>query len=392
MAIQYFNLPWFNETMSELGDRQISLSKTKYEKPRYRNGKLLNNENKRSGTKGDMYTKQILDLILQKGTLDINPRPVYKDFYEDAKYIKSKRLIITKENDEIYLSDNDKVIEKENGIEVWVPAHTISVNQGVECTYDLSNGESPLITLRPIATKASIAEILWIYQQASNDLVKFDELLGKRTWEKDKKINNWWEEWALRDKDGNYILNDEGHPTIGACYGETVKRRNYMKNLIKSLKENPFGRRQIIDLWQVDDFSEAHGLKPCAYNTTWNVRYERDGEYYLDLTLSQRSSDFGTAGCINQMQYVALLHMIAKEVGLKPGRFTWKPVNIQIYDRHIPQAIEMLDRAPVNCEPKIILPDEKGFYDLVPDDIQVVDYPKQLIKEKNPQLKFELGI
>ena len=392
MAIKNFDVNWFNETMKKLGDRQISLVKTQYESPRHNLGKLINKDNKSVGTKGDMYTKQVLDLILQKGTLDINPRPVYKDFYEDAKYIEDKKMIITKDNQEIYLSENDKVFEHENGIEVWVPAHTISVNNGVECSYDLAKEENPLITLRPIATKASFAEILWIYQQQSNDLVKFDELLGKNTWDEDGIIHNWWEEWALRDKDGNYILNEEGHPTIGSCYGETVRRRNFVYDLIKNLKDNPFGRRQIIDMWQVNDFNEPHGLKPCAYNTTWNIRYERDGEYYLDMTLSQRSSDFATAGCINQAQYVALLTMIAKEIGVKPGRFTWKPVNIQIYDRHIPQAIELLDREPIECSPKITLPEDKTFKELTPDDVKVENYPRQLIKERNPQLKFELGI
>lgn len=392
MAIRNFDLAWFNQTMQNLGDSQITLKKTQYDKPRHRAGKLINEDKKRVGTKGDMYTKQILDLILQKGTIDINPRPVYKDFYEGAKYNSTKRVVITKDNQEIYLSPNDQVKEKENGVEVWVPAHTISVNNGVECTYDLARGESPLITLRPIATKASFAEILWIYQQQSNDLVKFDELLGRCTWDEDGIIHNWWEEWALRNEDGSYTLNSEGHPTIGTCYGETVRRRNFVYDLIENLKKNPFGRRQIVDMWQVDDFKEKHGLKPCAYNTTWNIRYERDGEYYLDMTLSQRSSDFATAGCINQAQYVALLTMVAKEVGVNPGRFTWKPVNIQIYDRHIPQAIELLDREPITCNPKITLPENKSFADLQPDDVQVVDYPKQLIKERNPQLKFELGI
>ena len=144
-------------------------------------------------------------------------------------------------------------------------------------------------------------------------------------------------------------------------------------------------------MWQVDDFKEPHGLKPCAYNTTWNIRHDRDGEYYLDMTLTQRSSDFATAGCINQTQYAALLTMIAKEIGVRPGRFTWKPVNVQIYDRHIKQAIEMLEREPVNCNPTITTAD-KSFYELEPRDIKIEGYPKQLIKERNPQLKFELGI
>ena len=38
------------------------------------------------------------------------------------------------------------------------------------CTYDLTKGESPLITLRPIAVKSAIGELLWIYQDESNNL------------------------------------------------------------------------------------------------------------------------------------------------------------------------------------------------------------------------------
>ena len=84
-------------------------------------------------TKGDYYTKEIIKRILEEGTLDKNPRPHYKD---------------------------------------GTPAHTLSVNHGM-CTYDISKGESPLITLRPVAIKSAIGEILWIYRDQSNDLDVF---------------------------------------------------------------------------------------------------------------------------------------------------------------------------------------------------------------------------
>lgn len=171
-----------------------------------------------------MYTKCAIDKILEYGTLDYNPRPVYQDHYEGAKYNKDKNIVITKEGQEILIFDGDKVIEKDNEVEVQVPAHTLSVNNRIECTYDLSKGESPLITLRPIATKASIAEILWIYQKKSNDLVEFDELLGRNTWDKDHNINNWWADWAIRNSDGTFNLNEKGHPHIGSCYGESVRK------------------------------------------------------------------------------------------------------------------------------------------------------------------------
>ena len=283
------------------------------------------------GTKGDMYTKEIIKRILDEGCLDKDPRPKYKD---------------------------------------GTPAHTISVNHGM-CTYDLSKGETPLITLRPIAVKSAIGELLWIYQDESNNL----DLL------KDKYNITWWDEW------------DIGNRTIGACYGETIKRHNLMKDLLNDIKNDPDGRRHIINMWQVDDFKDKHGLKPCAYQTVWNVRHGKDGSDYLDMSLFQRSSDFLTAGCINQVQYAIFLYLVARHTGYTPGRFTWFYNNIQIYDRHIEQAKELLKREPIDCHPEIYLNSDKtNFYDFTKDDIEIKGYPRKLIKEKNPQMKFDLGI
>ena len=389
-----FDLNKFNAEKIKLGEQPLKLKKTTYKKPKIKNGMLVDKSGNEIGTKGDMYTKYIMDKIIQEGCLDHNPRPHYEDFYEEATYDKKTNTVILKDGTKYKVKECEKVVEKKDGIEIWVPAHTISVNQGIECTYDLSKGESPMITLRPIAVKASIAEILWIYQKESNDLVLFDELLGRKTWDEDHKINNWWLDWAIKDENGEYILNKDNHPTIGACYGETVNRRNMLKKeVIEQIRNNQDGRRNITCLWQQDDFNEQHGLKPCAFLTVWNVRHDWDGKDYLDMTMVQRSSDFATAGCINQVQYAALQIMVARELGLEPGTFTWKPINIQLYDRHIDQAIEMLDRDPINCKATIKLNEEiEKFDDIKPDDITIEDYPRELIKKQNPQLKFKLGI
>lgn len=404
-----FNLDRLNAEMIKLGESPIKLKRTTYRGPIINKNKMLKaTDGSETGTKGDMYHKVILDKILQEGTLDHNPRPHYEDFYEDATYDKKTNTVITKDKKKINLSMNQQVYEKEKsgkkGIEIWTPAHTLSVNDGIECTYDLSKGESPMITLRPIATKASIAEILWIYQVESNDLVVFDEMLGKRTWDDTKpleenKVNNWWMDWAVKDKDGNYVLNENGHYTIENCYGGTTAPRHMIyKEVIeplKKIKENKSGdsRRLITCLWQIDDFEKPHGLKPCAFLTIWNVRHDWDGKDYLDMTMVQRSSDFCTAGCINQVQYAALQLMVAKATGFEPGRFTWKPVNVQIYDRHIDQAIELMNREPVKCKATMKVDENvDNFEDFNKDSIEFIDCPKQLIKEKNPQLKFPLGI
>ena len=111
------------------------------------------------------------------------------------------------------------------------------------------------------------------------------------------------------------------------------------------------------------------------------------------MCLVQRSSDFCTAGCINQVQYLVFQHLIARHLGLVPGRFSWFYNNIQIYDRHIEQAKELINREPVDCNPYIWLnPEKTNFYDFTPEDIEIRGYPRKLIKEKNPQMKFEIGI
>ena len=282
-------------------------------------------------TKGDYYTKEIITRILEEGCLDKNPRPHYSD---------------------------------------GTPAHTLSVNHGM-CTYDLASGESPLITLRPIATKSAIGELLWIYQDESNDLNLLKEKYGV----------SWWDEW------------DIGNRTIGACYGETVRRHNLMHNLLDGIKNDPDGRRHIINMWQESDFKDIHGLKPCAFQTVWNVRHSRDGVDYLDMCLFQRSSDFLTAGCINQVQYAVFLVCVAKHFGYTPGRFTWFYDNIQIYDRHINQAEILLSRDSVECAPSFEINDSiNDFYQITPDDIKINDYPLQRIRTKNPQMKFDIGI
>lgn len=409
LNIKKFDLNRLNLKKLELGENELVLKKTTYEGPIVQDGRLIGKDGKPTGTKGDMYTKVIMNHILQDGTLDHNPRPHYEDFYEGATYDKENNVVTTKEGNIINIGEKESVHEKENGVEIWTPAHTLSVNTGVECTYDLSKGETPMITLRPIAAKTGCKEILLVYQKESSDLVVFDEMLGIRTWDDNKpasenEIHNWWKDWAVRDENGDYVLNENNHPDIFNCYGGTTKKRHMLHryvidvikgNIEKGIKPNPDCRRLIACLWQYEDFEKPHGLKPCAFLTIWNVRHGWDEKDYLDMTLIQRSSDFGTAGCINQVQYADLLIMVAREVGMEPGYFTWKPINVQIYDRHIDQAIEMLEREPVDGIDATIKLNENAtsFDEMTADDIKILDKEAiQKIKTKNPQLRFQLGI
>lgn len=273
--------------------------------------------------KSDKIFLDIAKKIKNEGIWDINPRPRYAD---------------------------------------GAPAHTIFIDH-VTCTYDISKGELPLITLRPIAIKNAIKEVLWIYQDQSNDLNLLESKYGIK----------WWWPWESKDMPG----------TIGKRYGGTIKKYDLMNRLLDDIKNNPYGRRHIIDMWQESDFEETDGLNPCAFLTMWTVRGK-----YLDLMLIQRSSDFLTAFNINEIQYVALLMMVARHCGYKPGKFTHIINNVHIYGRHMKNLETMLNRTPIDCQPVLKLnPEKKNFYDFTIDDFSLEGY--EAVK---PQLKFDLGI
>ena len=283
-------------------------------------------------SRADFYMNQMIREILENGYKDINPRPHYAD---------------------------------------GTPAHTISVNHTFR-QYDLSK-EFPMCTLRPQAWKTGIKEIFTIYQKPTNVIEEMCE-----------RGVTWWGEW------------DIGDGTIGQRYGATVKRYDLVNKLINDIKNDPYGRRKIISLWQETDLAETPGLAPCAFQTIWNVRGE-----YLDMLLVQRSGDMLTAsgpGGINEIQYAAFLMMIARHTGYKPGIFSHVVANEQIYDRHIEAAEEMLSRyydhtnadgdSFPHCHPKLVLnPEKTNFYEMTIDDFTMEDYTP--IK---PQLKLELGI
>ncbi|MCR8967233.1 thymidylate synthase [Streptococcus zalophi] len=233
--------------------------------------------------------------------------------------------------------------------------------------YDLSKGEFPITTLRPIPIKSAIKEVFWIYQDQTNDLEVLNEKYGVK----------YWNDWEV-DNSG----------TIGERYGAIVKKHDMINKILKQLADNPWNRRNVLSLWDYEAFDQSGGLLPCAFQTMFDVR--RVGEtIYLDATLTQRSNDMLVAHHINAMQYVALQMMIAKHFGWQVGKFFYFVNNLHIYDNQFEQAKELLNRQGSDIKPRLVLnvPDKTNFFDIKPEDFELVDYhPTQ------PQLKFDLAI
>ncbi len=269
----------------------------------------------------------------------------------DKEYLKLCKKILTEGVE----------VENRTGINtIKIPNYTFN--------FDLQE-EFPVLTTKQLFFKNAITEILWIYQEQSNDV----------RWLQERK-NHIWDEWMvdadgiyriyepnkndetvfdkdkevdLYDLDGNIMLDKDGNKikvksniegknikaakfygkeyayTIGTAYGWIVNRYKLTQNLIDTIKSNPNDRRLVMSLWQ-NEFLKTAVLPSCVWSSEWDVT---DG--YLNLSVHQRSCDVPLGLPFNVTQYATLLSLIAHCTNLKPGKISWSIKDAHIYVNQI---------------------------------------------------------
>ena len=253
----------------------------------------------------------------------------------DEQYIDLCRRIL--EHGETIV--NYQKSDERHSARTSIPDHRAQGSQAAETIrlphqilqFDLAD-EFPILTSKKVAFKTATLELLWIYQQASNDV----------RWLKDRGVKI-WNEWEIAE-DGTYQGRDinrlfrEKHPeepaenfahTIGTAYGWIVRRYHLIDHLIETLKKSPGNRRMVLSLWQ-NEWLETAALPSCVWNSQWNLT---DGR--LNLLVTSRSSDVPLGLPFNITQYAVLCHLIAHVVHAKPGLFTFVTNDAHIYKNQI---------------------------------------------------------
>ena len=238
------------------------------------------------------------------------------------------------------------------------PAHTVK-KFGIINRYDLKS-EFPILTLRRTYFKTCIDELLWIWQQKSNNI---RDLRG-----------HIWDSWA--DEAGS----------IGKAYGYQLSVKHHypegdmdqVDRVLYDLKHNPASRRIMTNIYNFADLSEMH-LYPCAYSMTFNVSGN-----VLNAILNQRSQDMLAANNWNVVQYAVLVHMMAQASGLVPGELVHVIADAHIYDRHVPIVEKMLS-APQSPAPKFTVdPTVTDFYAFTRDSFKLEGYTPAPFEDQIP--------
>ncbi|WP_346921906.1 thymidylate synthase [Glutamicibacter creatinolyticus] len=228
----------------------------------------------------------------------------------------------------------------------------------------------PLLTTKSVHFKSVVGELLWMLS-GSTDVRELREKYGVTI----------WDEW------------EDGEGTIGPGYGAQwrnaywasapgdqhspppIHRVDQMQNLIDGIKDDPYGRRHIVNAWNVGQLDQM-ALPPC--HSMFQCYVTTDGK--VDLQLYQRSSDMFLGLPFNIAQYALLQRMIAQQTGYMPGQLHISIGDAHIYKNHIEQVREQLSRAP-RLEPTLGIRKADDLFSYMPEDFHLLGYdPHPAIK------------
>jgi len=265
-------------------------------------------------------------------------------------------------------------------------AHTMT---GAFFEHDMADG-FPLLTTKKVPLRLVASELEF-----------FIKGITDKQWLLDNN-NHIWDEWA-NPKKAPYGHDEESYKRmmeerdLGAIYGFQWRHFNapydnydsdYMgkgvdqlKKVVDTLKTNPNDRRMIVMAWNPSMLDEM-ALPPCHYGFQVTVINGR-----LNLLWNQRSVDTMLGLPFNIASYALLLHLLAKEAGLKEGKLVGFLADVHLFVDHVEGAKEQLSRDPSKYKlPTIKTDNFISIFDWKYQDTAVLDY------ESYDKIKFNIAI
>lgn len=243
----------------------------------------------------------------------------------------------------------------------------------------------PLLTTKKMAFNSIIGELLWFLSGRTNlETLRWftfgDPDSDKRTiW--DDNVGAWDDGVFGDGLGGGFIYGKQWRNFQGAF------RTNHdqVASLLGEAKNNPESRRLLVNAWNSAEIeADLMCLPPCHF--AWQV-YIEDG--YLNLKWNQRSCDLFLGIPFNIASYAALTHLLAHWLGLKPGYLIGDLTNVHIYKNHFDAVAEQLSRRPINCNTKLVIPEDinlSNLEDFWAGDFSIENY------QSHPPIKAPMAV
>ncbi|HLU15372.1 MAG TPA: thymidylate synthase, partial [Burkholderiaceae bacterium] len=224
-----------------------------------------------------------------------------------------------------------------------------------DLTYNVADGQFPLVTTRKSFYKAAIAEMLG-YIRGYDNAADFRRA-GTRTWDANANHNQAWLNNPYR----------KGEDDCGFIYGKVG--RNFpkpdggsvdlLRKVYDNLRAGRDDRGEIYTFYHPGAFHMGC-LRPCLYSHHFSLLGDT-----LYLNSTQRSCDVPLGLTFNMVQVYFFLAVMAQITGHKPGLAFHKIVNAHIYEDQLDLMKNVqLKRNPYPSPQFHINPDIKTLEDL----------------------------
>jgi thymidylate synthase len=281
-----------------------------------------------------------------------------------------------------YILEHGERKENRTGVD------TIAV-AGIMFEHDMAQG-FPILTTKKIP-----------FRLIKSELEFFIKGITDKRWLQDRD-NHIWDDWAHpqkapygHDEESKRRMSEERD--LGAIYGFQWRHFNapyshhdadytnqgvdQLRRVVEKLKSDPNDRRMIVSAWNPCMLDQM-GLPPCHYAFQVTVINGK-----LNLLWNQRSVDTVLGLPFNIASYALLLHLLAKESGLKEGRLIGFLADTHIYVNHLDGVKEQLARDPnLYPLPRVQTEPFTSIYDWQHEHTQLIDY------QSHPRISFQIAV
>jgi thymidylate synthase len=259
---------------------------------------------------------------------------------------------------------------------------------GVDCLtiagfmfqHDMAEG-FPLLTSRKLPFKSTKVELEF-----------FIKGLRSKKWLQDRGCH-YWDGWCnpaiipyANDEETKKKMAVEDD--LGLIYGtqwrafgdpNSSNKIDQLTNIVHTLKKNPSDRRMICSAWNPLVLPYA-ALPSCHYGFQVTVIGDK-----LNLAWNQRSVDTCCGLPQNIASYALLLHLLAKEAGLKEGKLIGFLMDTHIYANHMDGVKKQLSQATFSL-PQIKTDEFTSIFDWEYNDTELIAY------QYSEPIKYEVSI
>ena len=250
---------------------------------------------------------------------------------------------------------------------------------GETLEFNLQDG-FPLLTTKRMYWRGIVEELLW-FLKSDTDANHLNE----------KKVRIWHGN-STREYLDSRGLTSYKEGCCGPIYGFQWRHFNapysgtntdysgigvdQLENCIELIRNNPTSRRMFMSAWnpcQLDDMC----LPPCHISYQFYVKNANESDLskrQLCCQMYQRSGDMFLGVPFNIASTALLTNMIANHCGISVGSVRIVIGDAHIYNSHLDQVNEQLNRIPKDFPTINITKKVNDLSELTSEDIELVDY------------------